>query len=382
MIYGKILTLYMILSFTMLIKNTFYKELVGNSARILTILVIILPVTELFKLLEKASAGNLPTVTIFTLMLYGTLASFPMVLNIASFLGITITMNRFSKDHELSIWLASGVSPFYWLKQTFIFLIPIMIFCGASSMVITPWAVHKSEEYAKFLTKQAAPMALTPGQFRESPDGKNVYYVERYSLGQGYAKNIFVQYTDNDGTAYNITADEGKITNHEGMIGLTLFDGNRYQINNFDKGQAIDLHFKTFTATFAQAYDPDKDKVALGNSSRNMSILWSLYDSDSNSRREISKRLSIMLMTLVMGLIAIPISMQTSRVQGNLVFILPPLIYGVYQNLVLTIESQISSGKLYSILWVIPIHLLLIAFAIGLTYVKSKPNGYFRSKNK
>ncbi len=372
----------MILSLDMLIKNIFYKELVGNSARILTILVMILPVTELFKLLEKASAGNLPTVTVFTLMLYGTLASFPMILNIASFLGITITMNRFSKDHELSVWLASGVTPFYWLRQTFFFLIPIALFCGASSMFITPWAVHQSEQYAKFLTKQAAPMALTPGQFRESPDGKNVFYIERYSLEQGYAKNIFVQYTDESGTAYNITAKEGKITNNQGMFGLTLYDGNRYQINNFDKGQVIDLHFKIFTAAFKQAYDPERDQVQMGNSSKSMPMLFSMYEVDAGSRREISKRFSIMIMTLIMGLIAIPISMQTSRVQGSLVFIFPPLIYGIYQNLVMTLEAQISSGKLFSVLWVLPVHILLITFAIGITYIKSKPNGYFRSKNK
>lgn len=366
----------------MLIKNIFHKELVSNASRILTILVIILPITELFKLLDRASSGNLPSVTIITLMLYGTLASFPMVLNIASFLGIVITFNRYSKDHELAVWLASGVSPFQWLKQTAVFMVPITITCGICSMFITPWAVHQSEQYAKFLSKQAAPMALTPGQFKESPDGKNVYYIEKYSLDQGYAKNIFLQYEDESGISYNITASTGEITNNEGMIGMTLFDGNRYQISNFESGNVINLHFKTFTATLKQAYDPEKDRVGLNSQSMPTSQLVSLYDVSSNNRSALSSRISIMVMTFIMGLIAVPLSMQTSRVQGSLVFIFPPLLYGIYQNIVMTIEAQINDQKLYSIVWVMPAHILLLSVALGLTYIKSKPNGYFRSKNK
>lgn len=366
----------------MLIKNIFYKELVGNATRILTVLIIILPITEIFKLLDRAMSGNIPTVTIFTVMLYGTLASFPMILNIASFLSIVITFNRYSKDHELSVWLASGISPFKWLKQTAIFMIPITITCGICSMIITPWAVHKSDQYTKFLVKQAAPIALTPGQFKETPDGKEVYYLEQYSLDKGYVKNIFLQYIDDNKNLYNITASSGKLTNNEGILGLTLYNGNRYQINNFESGNIIDIHFKTFSATLKQAYDPEKDRVEVGAQSMPTPQLASLYDTAGGYRATLSGRISIMIMTLIMGLIAAPLSMQTSRVQGSLVFIFPPMLYGIYQNIVMAIEAQIGDGKLYSIAWVLPAHLLLLSIAIGLTYIKSKPNGYFRSKNK
>lgn len=366
----------------MLIKNIFYKELVGNAVKILTVLVVILPVTELFKLLEQATSGNIPTVTIFTLMLYGTLASFPMILNIASFLGIVITINRFSKDHELAVWLASGVSAFYWLKQTAKFLIPITITCGICSLYITPWAVHKSEQYAKYLTKQNANMGLTQGQFNESPDGKQVYYVEKYSLAQGYAKNVFLQYKDESNTTYNITSKEAKINNNQGMIGITLYNGNRYQVSNLDKGNIINLHFDTFSATLKQFYDPERDRVGFGSNSMPTNQIIALYETSPSLRWALSKRISIFIMTFIMGLIAVPLSIQTSRVQGSLVFILPPIIYGVYQNIVMTVEGQISSGNLNSIFYVFPVHFILLMFAIALTYIKNKPNGYFRSRNK
>ena len=366
----------------MLIKNVFYKELVANAARILTVLVIILPVTELFKLLDQAASGNIPTITLLTMMLYGTLASFPMILNIATFLAIVITMNRYSKDHELVVWLASGISPFRWLKQTAMFVFPLAIICGICSMVITPWAIGQSEQYTKFLTKEAAPMALSPGLFKESPDNKNVYYIERYSLESGVAHNIFLQYIDEGNTSFNITAADGKITNNHGVIGLTLYSGSRVQLDNFESSNILTMTFKTFSATLKQAYDPVRDRI---QDNAQSSPTWELiknYNLDQHNRCELSGRISIMIMTFVMGLIAAPLSMQTSRVQSSLVFIFPPIIYGVYQNIIMTINAQINDDKLHSALWTLPVHLLLIAVAIGLTYIKSKPNGYFRSKNK
>jgi lipopolysaccharide export system permease protein len=344
-------------------------------------LVIILPITELFKLLDQASNGHLPTVTLFTMMLYGTLASFPMILNIASFLSIVITVNRYSKDHELAIWLASGISPFRWLIQTSIFVLPLALTCGLCSMLITPWAVHQSQQYANFLAKQSAPLALSPGLFKESPDNKDTYYIEKYSLENGYAENIFLRYQDESNISYNITARTGKISNNEGMIKLTLFNGNRYQLDSFESNNILTFSFDTFSATLKQAYDPIRDKVQLNTQSYPTIVLIKLYD-DPHNRAELSWRVSIMIMTFVMGLIAVPLSMQTSRVQSSLVFIFPPIIYGVYQNIIMTINAQINDSKIYSAFWSMPVHLLIIGIAIFLTYIKSKPNGYFRSKNK
>ena len=365
----------------MLIKNVFYRELVANAARILIVLVIILPITELFKLLDQASSGHIPKVTLFTLTLYGTLASFPMILNIATFLSIVITFNRYSKDHELAIWLSCGISPFRWLKQTAIFVTPLAITCGVCSMLITPWAVRQSNQYANFLAKQSATMALTEGIFRESPDNKDVYYIEKFSLNNGYAKNIFLKYQDESNISYNITANEGKVSNNQGMIKLTLFNGNRYQLDNYESGNILLMSFKTFTATLKQAYDPERDRAQLNTQSYPTRDLIRLY-AEPHNRGELSWRVSIMIMTFVMGLIAVPLSMQTSRVQNSLVFIFPPIIYGVYQNIIMTINAQINDDKIYSAFWTMPVHLLIIAVAIALTYVKTKPNGYFRSKNK
>jgi len=216
----------------MLIKKLFYRELVSNATKIFIVLVSILPVTELFKLLNQAASGSIPTVTLVTLMIYGTIASFPMILTIACFLTVVITINRYCKDQEFAIWLSSGISPFYWLKLVALFIMPMTIICAFCTMYVTPWATSKSQEYANFLSKQQTSILISPGVFKENDDGNQVFYIEKYSLAPSFAQNVFIQYNEAGGAPYNITAKSGKIENKDGIISVILRNGHRYELTN------------------------------------------------------------------------------------------------------------------------------------------------------
>lgn len=362
----------------MLIKKIFYRELVSNASKIFIVLVCILPITELFKLLDQAASGKIPTVTLVTLMIYGTIASFPMILTIACFLTVVITINRYCKDHEFAIWASSGLSPFYWFRQVAYFSLPLTIICAISSMYITPWATAKSQDYANYLSKQQTNMFLSPGLFRENADGKQVFYIEHYTLVPSLARKIFIQYAGDDNKTYNITANAGKVANNDGIMSIILDDGHRYELNSQSDTEMV-LNFKQFKASMKQEYTPlDKAKIEINTSS----VLQLINDNNSHARAELSWRISIAMMMFVMAIIAVPISIQNGRVQSNLIFIIPPILYAIYENAVLTFNGYIGSGAIPSILYMFIIHGLMILFAVGLTYIKTYPLGYFWSKNK
>ncbi len=362
----------------MLVKKVFYRELVNNATKIFIVLVFILPVTELFKLLDQAASGNIPNATLITLMIYGTIASFPMILTIACFLTVAITINRYCKDHEFAVWLSSGLSPFYWLKLISIFIIPMSLICAACSMYITPWATAKSQDYADYLSKQKSSMVLAPGVFKEAQNGDQVFYIENYSLSPSFAQNIFVQYNSDDNVKYNITAKSGKIENDDGVTKVILKDGHRYVLNNVSDNNII-LNFKQFKASLKQDYKPNNaSKGGISTSSVNQ-----LFNKNSGSAKaELSWRISIAVMMFVMSFIAVPISIQVGRVQNSLIFILPPLIYAIYENLVLTLNGYIGSGSLSSFAYIFILHAIILGIGFFLTYVKSLPKGYLWSKNK
>ena len=362
----------------MLIKKIYYRELVSNATKIFIVLVCILPITELFKLLDQAASGKIPTVTLVTLMIYGTIASFPMILTIASFLTVVITINRYCKDHEFAIWAASGISPAYWLKQTALFSLPLTLICAISSMYVTPWATAKSQNYANYLSKQQTSMFLSPGIFKENADGKQVFYIEHYTLVPSLARKIFVQYDSDDNHTYNITANAGRVENKGGILSLVLEHGHRYELNNTQDTNII-LDFQHFKASIKQEYTPlDQVKAQVTTAS----VLQLFKQNDSHAKAELSWRISIALMMFAMTLIAVPISIQTGRVQNNLIFIIPPILYAIYENIILTLNGYLGSGTISSMGYVLIVHGVVILTALGLTYIKTFPKGYFGTKNK
>ncbi len=362
----------------MLIKKIFYRELVSNASKIFIVLVAILPITELFKLLNQAAAGSIPTVTLVTLMIYGTIASFPMILTIACFLTVVMTLNRYCKDQEFAIWLSSGISPFYWLRQVMYFIIPMTIICAVSTMYITPWATATSEEYANYLSKQQTAMLISPGVFKENGAGDQVFYLEKYSITPSYAQNIFIQYVEQNGSPYNITAKAGRVETHDGISSIVLKNAHRYDLSNLGEN-ILQLNFDEFKASIKVDYKPrDKSNVGISTST----IQQLLKKNNNNAKAEISWRVSIAAMMFVMALLVVPISIQIGRVQNSIVFIMPLIMYGVYENSILTINGYINSGALSSMAYVFVVHIIMIMIALGLTYMKTFPKGYFRSKNK
>ncbi len=363
----------------MIIKKYFYKELVTNASKILIILIILLPVTELFKLINQAISGNIPTTTLLTLIIYGTLASFPMIITIACFLTIVITINRYCKDHEFSIFLSSGLSAFYWLRATMIFSLPLTIICGISSLYITPWATEKSEIYTDYLLKQEANLIITPGTFKENKEGNQIYYLENYNLNQGTAKNIFIQYSDNskDSKTINITAKEGKIINKNGVFEVLLNDGNRTDL--FDmKNESFKIHFDSFRVSVLKESSPlDSNKLEVSTLKLNQLI----NDNSFRAKSELSWRISIPLMMFIMCMIAVPISIKIGRSQNSYVFILPPIIYAIYENIILSLNGYINSGKI-TIYHVIFIHFIFFILTLLFVYAKTLPKGYFSIMRK
>ena len=316
-------------------------------------------------------------------MAYGTLASFPMILTIACFISVVVTLNRYSKDLELSIWLSSGISPFFWLKTVSLFSIPFFLICAISSLFITPWATSKLQIYTDYLAKEQTSSFIMPGVFKDIGNSQ-VLYIDRYSLQSRSAKDIFFQYANQQGITYNITATNGNMVMDKGITSLILTNGHRYQINGLEQDKyIIDLIFEQLKISIQQKYNPPKlDDNNIDTLNTLKLINKVLRENNNNAKSQLSWRISVAIMMFVMTIISVPISIQVGRIQSNFVFIIPPLIYAVYNNLILTLNGYITQNKIQSIFTVQVLHLTLIIGAIIWTYLKTYPKGYFKNKFK
>jgi lipopolysaccharide export system permease protein len=221
-------------------------------------------------------------------------------------------------------------------------------------------------------------MLISPGVFKENGAGDQVFYLEKYSINPSFAQNIFIQYVEQNGSPYNITAKAGKIETRDGISSVILKNAHRYDLANTGDN-IFQLNFDEFKASIKVDYKP-RDKSDVGISTSTIKQLYK--KNNNNARAEICWRISVAAMMFVMALLVVPISIQIGRVQNSVVFIMPIVMYGIYENSVLTINGYINSGALSSMGYVFIIHIIMVAIAILLTYMKTFPKGYFRSKNK
>ena len=96
---------------------------------------------------------------------------------------------------------------------------------------------------------------------------------------------------------------------------------------------------------------------------------------DPKDRAELAWRLSLPLCTLLLALLALPLSYYNPRSGHayNLVFALGA--YLAYQNLLWLLRNWIASDKLPSALAILPAHLLILLLALALLHYRNRPAG-------
>jgi lipopolysaccharide export LptBFGC system permease protein LptF len=116
-----------------------------------------------------------------------------------------------------------------------------------------------------------------------------------------------------------------------------------------------------------------------------MNLTLIFRHSDKSSLAELSIRTGTTISILLMSLIAVPISLQVGRRQNGFVFILPPLIYGLYNQIIFTINDYILDSTHHPLVVMLTgqiIHMLMFGIIMLYTYIKSFPKGQLFSKNK
>lgn len=361
----------------MLVQKFYYRELVINASKILGVLVILLPIVELFQLLDGINKGAIPSFVLVNLVILSSLASFPMILQIACFFAVIITLNRYCKDSEFVVWLTSGLSAFYWLRTTIIFMLPMAIICGICSLYITPWATVHSQQYSHYVASQKLNKLISPGNFRQSLNAQQVFYVSKYEPQNNLIKNLFLQYISNDHNIYNVAAKQAQLITKGGVIKASVINGHIYQLNE-SLTNIFNVDFKQLTASVENNYIP-LNINSLGVHAQPLGFLLNNLTNSSQARVELAWRISIIIMLLAMVAVVVPLSIQIGRMHSSIAtFILAPLISAVYQNVVLVTSGQEAKLGVLPILEFLMVHSALFILAILLTYIKTFPKGYFR----
>ncbi len=348
------------------VRGIFYwslvREFAGLGLLVFSILLGIVMFTQLIRFLGESVSGLLAVDGIMVMLGFSSLNYLPVLLSISLFLSVLITLTRCYRDSEMVVWFSCGMGLTRWIRPVLAYALPVVALIALMSLVLSPWALSKMDEYKRRLDSRDDVSAATPGAFRESKQADRVFFLEDVDTEKKRVGNIFVQSVQN-GKEGTMVAKEGfQETVANGDRFLVLLNGTRYE------GIPGQANFKIAEfERYAMRIEPVELRQELPNL-KSYSTSYLLRNPSSANMAELEWRIGLPLSALILALLAIPLSYVDPRAGRSLNLISALVIYMFYNNMISLTNSWVARGKLGAMAGLWGIHLLMVAVLLVLFY--------------
>lgn len=324
----------------MIFHRALLREFANLAGAVFMTLFLISLTVRLIRLLGQAAGGKLPSDAVVALLGFFALNALPILLSLTLFITVLLTLTRGYRDSEMVIWFSSGLSVAAWIRPVMMFAAPVVIVIAALSLVISPWAVKKSEEYRVSIDNRDEVSRVSPGVFGESTGKDRVYFVESASGDDLNVHNVFVNSMQHSRSGIMMSRRGHVETSPNGDRFLVLLNGRRYEGNPGEADFRI-MEFERY-ATRIEA----KEGVAPVVTQKSLSTLALIRAPTQTNLGELVWRIGVPVSAVILALLAIPMSFVNPRAGRSINLLFALLTYMVYSNLLSLSQARVVQGQL------------------------------------
>lgn len=333
-------------------------ELTSNGLLVFAVLLGIVLVSQLIRLLSDAVSGRIAVDGVLALLGFAAMNYLPVLLSISLFISILLTISRSYRDSEMVVWFCSGIGLTHWIRPVILYATPVVGLVALLSLVLSPWAMQKADEYKRKLESRDDVAAAIPGTFRESGQADRVYFIEKVDIGSNRVGNVFVQSMQN-GKQGTMVASQGlQETAPNGDRFLVLLNGTRYEGT---PGQ-LDYNIVDFER-YSIRIDNSLPKQARPWV-RSMRMSELLRDNSLWAWAEFDWRLGLPISAAILALLAIPLSYVNPRAGRSLNMVFAIVLYMLYSNIISVSNSWVALGKLPHLIGFLGVHLVMLTVTV------------------
>lgn len=338
------------------------REFAATGVLVFLVLLGIVVLTQLIRLLGDAVSGALPVDGVLALLGFSALNYLPVLLSISLFMSVLLTLSRSYRDSEMVVWFCSGIGLTRWIRPVLWYALPVMGGIALLSLVLSPWALSKADEFKRRLESRDDVSSSTPGTFRESRQADRVFFLENINAGKGTVKNVFVQSVQN-GRVGTMVAKEGlQETAPNGDRFLVLLNGTRYEGTPGQHDYRI-AEFDRYAMRIEEAAVKKEEP-----SMKALSSLYLLQHPTTWNLSELEWRIGLPVSALVLALMAIPLSFVNPRAGRSFNMIMAMVIYMLYNNMISVTNTWVGQGKMAAGIGLWGIHALMFGLLLVLFY--------------
>lgn len=337
-------------------------EFASNGLLVFAVLLGIIVISQLIRLLSEAVSGVVAVDGVLALLGFSAMNYLPVLLSISLFISILLTLSRCYRDSEMVVWFSAGVGLTRWIRPVLWYATPLVCLIALLSLVLSPWALRKADEFKSKLASRDDVTSATPGMFRESKQTGRVYFIENVKAGSNKVGNIFVQ-SEQNGKLGTMAAQQGvQETLPNGDRFLVLLNGTRYEGTPGQRDYRI-VEFERYAMRIDSAPVRQAEPQL-----RTMSTaeLWS--DRTAWNLSELEWRVGLPISAAILALLAIPLSYVNPRAGRSLNLILAIVLYMLYNNLISVTNAWVGQGKLSPGVGLWGIHAAMLALTALMFY--------------
>ncbi|MDP1870364.1 MAG: LPS export ABC transporter permease LptF [Gallionella sp.] len=329
-------------------------EFAGNGVLVFAILLGIVVISQLIRFLGEAVSGKLAVDGVLALLGFSALNYLPVLLSMSLFISILLTLSRCYRDSEMVVWFSAGIGLTRWIRPVALFAAPVVTVIALLSLVLSPWAMKRADDFKAQLESRDELATLTPGVFRESGQSDRVYFVETVDVGNGRIGNIFVRSVQNSQMGTMVAREGLQQTMPNGDRFLVLLNGTRYEGTPGERDYRI-VEFERY----AMRIDSAASKQLLPNV-RTLSTLELWRNPTRWNLSELEWRLGLPISAAVLSLLAISLSYVNPRAGRSFNLVLAMVLYMLYSNMISVTNAWVGQGKLSPGIGLWGIHALML----------------------
>jgi len=296
--------------------------------------------TQLIRLLGQAAIGDVLSEGVVALLAFSALNYLPVLLSLTLFITVLMTLSRSYRESEMVIWFGSGLSLLAWVRPVLLFASPLVALVALLSLLLSPWAIGKAEEYRRQMDLRDQASRVAPGVFREAAGADRVFFVEEIAGDQTNVQNVFIAQMQQGRLGITVSRRGYRESAENGDRFVVLLDGRRYE------GIPGDLDFKVMDFQRYAMKVETRETPAEQASTKAMSTFALLQARGNPGLAELVWRLGLPISAMILALLAIPLSFVNPRASRSVNLLFALLTYMVYANLLSIVQAWVSQGRL------------------------------------
>ena len=343
----------------MIVTRYFTKEILSTWLAVTTILFLIFFSNRFMRYLADAASGAISNEVVFQLVAIKSITALPVLLPLALYLAVLVTMGRLYKDSEMTAFAACGIGVSTVLRTVIWISLPVSLLLLALALYGVPAAQQWAAEIQNEAKSNADFSTVIPGRFKAMQSDDLVIYSERVTDEGQRLEGVFARHIKQDTVSVlSATSAVHAFDETSNNMFVVFEDGYRYEGIPGEANFKI-VEFDEYGVRVAQGEAAAKQ---LPLSARSTERLFN--STHLREQAELQWRIAMPLSATLLAILSVLLSRADPR-QGRFAkLFVAILIYVLYNNLIGIAKNWVEQGQVPVALGIWWVHALLVVLIL------------------